>query len=1095
MRIALLILVLGFALLASAPSIGAAADSPIAALVIPPAGADLRSWEHDARAIGARFLVVHRPDAFIVADDPEVIEYLRGTGARVHEGALPHGELAALSPSGRVGARAWNARLAGAALPHAVPMELPGQNGPDGLRVPGPAGFAKTDAMPTVASAPYGAGFYDTSEFMMGSVAVGVILPESDGSIQLNREDWTTTEIDAVVAGIQGALAYWATRDARADLSFEMVVYDSIATGYEPIRNGTWSSGQQAWWITECMDSLGFTTGTIFERTRAFDNALRDSLGTDWGITMFVIDSSDDPDGRFADGTYAYSYIGGPFLVMTYDNWTWGIGNMDAVAAHEVAHQFYALDEYFGTCTEECGYLGVENQNEINGCALDQLCLMRTEMGPAFDADSICAYTRGHIGWVDSDADSIFDILDTQPETKFDPIPDTTATPTPTITGIANVAPITNQNPRGLGNEITLVHIAGVEWRVDGGPWLPAAAADGLWDEVGEAFQFTTAVLSESPHVVEARAFTSVGNVDASASADTFDVLDVTPPATVSGFAASATDTMVSLRWTNPATADFQTTRIRYRTDAFPADAADGILLGDFPNAPGALDSVVHTGVFPDTTYFYAAFARDEVPNAAAAATVAIAPLEPPPPAFVHAPAAGALYVSTTPAIVWTPAVSADLDTISAYFVQIATTADFSAPVVDSEVVAGVPADTTWTVTNPLAEGTTYFLRIRAKDLSSGTYGYYSAPTSFSTELPVDTVTWRDQTLSLWTNFVSGDTLATSEDALIEVGVSPADILGLGGHTSRVVYSTNAGASWDSLPLAWDHSDADTGFFRGVLELGSHFPRHGVVQFNVVAWDPTTIAAPRVGSGSYEFVAGANPLAALHIPTAAGSGQATMRDPVIGNYLDTLYQFEVAAPAAEIAGAGLRLRGAAGGAFAEYPAALAGEIEGVAFYRASVETLFAADDSLEYYFVAWGPDAFDTTYVAGSDTAFVVTTSLAEAESIPFRMYVGTVTSVADGNDPSTAARLGRNAPNPFNPRTAISFELPGGSPSRARLAVYDVSGRLVRVLADGVLAAGAHVAYWGGDDHSGRAMPSGTYLYVLSTDARRASRRMTLIR
>src|SRR4030067_150062 len=37
-------------------------------------------------------------------------------------------------------------------------------------------------------------GFYQTSEFMLGSVAVGLILPESDGTIDPNLNDWTVEQ-------------------------------------------------------------------------------------------------------------------------------------------------------------------------------------------------------------------------------------------------------------------------------------------------------------------------------------------------------------------------------------------------------------------------------------------------------------------------------------------------------------------------------------------------------------------------------------------------------------------------------------------------------------------------------------------------------------------------------------------------------------------------------------------------------------------------------------------------------------------------------------------------------------------------------------
>lgn len=69
-------------------------------------------------------------------------------------------------------------------------------------------------------------------------------------------------------------------------------------------------------------------------------------------------------------------------------------------------------------------------------------------------------------------------------------------------------------------------------------------------------------------------------------------------------------------------------------------------------------------------------------------------------------------------------------------------------------------------------------------------------------------------------------------------------------------------------------------------------------------------------------------------------------------------------------------------------------------------------------------------------------------------------------------------APNPFNPRTEISFYLP--KPGRTKIEVYDLRGRLVRVLADSVLEAGAHDRIWDGRDGQAGMVASGVYFIRL---------------
>ncbi|MCP4545011.1 MAG: T9SS type A sorting domain-containing protein [bacterium] len=79
---------------------------------------------------------------------------------------------------------------------------------------------------------------------------------------------------------------------------------------------------------------------------------------------------------------------------------------------------------------------------------------------------------------------------------------------------------------------------------------------------------------------------------------------------------------------------------------------------------------------------------------------------------------------------------------------------------------------------------------------------------------------------------------------------------------------------------------------------------------------------------------------------------------------------------------------------------------------------------------------------------------------------------------PSVDALL-RNYPNPFNPYTTIAFALAAQGP--VRLAVYDISGRLVKTLiADDVRSAGRHEAVWNSRDERGRPVASGIYFYRL---------------
>ncbi len=85
------------------------------------------------------------------------------------------------------------------------------------------------------------------------------------------------------------------------------------------------------------------------------------------------------------------------------------------------------------------------------------------------------------------------------------------------------------------------------------------------------------------------------------------------------------------------------------------------------------------------------------------------------------------------------------------------------------------------------------------------------------------------------------------------------------------------------------------------------------------------------------------------------------------------------------------------------------------------------------------------------------------------------------------------NAPNPFNPTTAIRFDLP--RPGRTDLRIFDLRGRLVRVLLNESLPAGRHRAIWDGRDNSGIGVASGVYLLLMRSEQFSARRKVTMLK
>jgi len=86
-----------------------------------------------------------------------------------------------------------------------------------------------------------------------------------------------------------------------------------------------------------------------------------------------------------------------------------------------------------------------------------------------------------------------------------------------------------------------------------------------------------------------------------------------------------------------------------------------------------------------------------------------------------------------------------------------------------------------------------------------------------------------------------------------------------------------------------------------------------------------------------------------------------------------------------------------------------------------------------------------------------------------------------DGDRLPLVNRLEPNYPNPFNPSTSFQFALK--APAAIELAIYDLGGRQIAVLATGDWTAGTHSVVWNGKDLSGQNASSGVYLARLRID------------
>ncbi len=88
---------------------------------------------------------------------------------------------------------------------------------------------------------------------------------------------------------------------------------------------------------------------------------------------------------------------------------------------------------------------------------------------------------------------------------------------------------------------------------------------------------------------------------------------------------------------------------------------------------------------------------------------------------------------------------------------------------------------------------------------------------------------------------------------------------------------------------------------------------------------------------------------------------------------------------------------------------------------------------------------------------------------------------------------VAQNFPNPFNPETEISYELP--KDAHVTLTVYNLLGQRVKTLVDESQGVGRHNVRWGGRDDSGEEVASGVYFYKIQAGDFTVTKKMVLIR
>ena len=177
--------------------------------------------------------------------------------------------------------------------------------------------------------------------------------------------------------------------------------------------------------------------------------------------------------------------------------------------------------------------------------------------------------------------------------------------------------------------------------------------------------------------------------------------------------------------------------------------------------------------------------------------------------------------------------------------------------------------------------------------------------------------------------------------------------------------------------------------------------------------------------------------------------------------------------------------------------------DGVSILRSIYD--LAPGDSLTFSFVSDRAPIMTLFYLQGFYQDSVSTESNAKAFPISIwnNSVIGTVvgpgtTTAVPGSDGGQATpgapQLKAPAPNPSPSSATVAFYLPNSA--TVRLGVYQVSGRLVRTLAEGSFPPGLHSVTWNGLMASGQRAGTGVYFFKLTVDGKTAGgRKMVIIR
>jgi hypothetical protein len=538
------------------------------------------------------------------------------------------------------------------------------------------------------------------------------------------------------------------------------------------------------------------------------------------------------------------------------------------------------------------------------------------------------------------------------------------------------------------------------------------------------------------------------GNYSA-ALTDSATPFDGLAPGPVSSFAAEPGDSLVTLTWTNPSDSDFDHAVIRYSKAAYPTGPTDGLpvdgVSGEFPGDPGASDQYVHIGRENGTTYYYAAFAADEVPNYSVESQASATPADIYPPGDFHMVGITALADGSI-MLRWQAASDPDLEGVLVRYAigEAPLTIDEGLPVPNGNdgIFDTEPAGRDTFYHRGLVSDTTYYYSLWAFDevpnysVRSGMHARPHDETPPELAISVFQNPYLTRYLDLY--LIGSEALTdtsvhcwANDEAMAMDLADPDDNVWMGNYELTETDTISVYATAMDISLNWAEVTYD---FSSTMVLRSTGGRasspDGRIAVEIPARSFSEDAYVLIGK-SHSEVPG---VAAVYRVSPPGLDMEGFAE------ISIKYDGDMGPPEHLVL---VRLDGG-------MPTPV------VSYLDKANNRVLAFVERLGTYGLMWNPEEETQAYGSGDFT-------------------------------------LLQNVPNPFAGTTSIAFVLPRAGFVRGE--VFTIDGRMVARLCDTYMIPGRHSIEWDGRDDDGQRVASGVYFYTVRFGSENMTKKMVNLR